>query len=217
MAIYTTDDVEFVDSFIEQNIELIDNNDWETVYNNLLQHFTGRRVGLFTEKILECGINPLDWLSYIPNYYLWGSTDISEFKVPDNIVYIGENAFASSSIKDLYLGIGLRHIGEGAVYQSEICNVYIDDLMLFSSIEMGGPSAHPLIYWNRTAQLWLKGQKIEDFGIKPVIDTTLPMGIRKSDSEYWSNVVKYEYIQDDIIDIDPNHQIKLRGGNWFEF
>ena len=60
MAIYTTDDVEFVDSFIEQNIESIDNNDWETVYNNLLEQFTGRRVGLFTEKILACGINPLD-------------------------------------------------------------------------------------------------------------------------------------------------------------
>ena len=200
-----------------ENIELIDNNDWEAVYNNLLEQFTGRRVGLFTEKILACGINPLDWLSYIPNYYLSCSTDISEFKVPDNIVYIGEHAFENSSLKDLYLGIGLRSIGEGAVYQSKICNVYIDDLNLFSSIEMEGPSAHPLMYCDRTAQLWLKGQKIEDFGIKAVIDKTLPMGIRKSDLEYWSNIVKYEYIQDDIIDIDPIHQVKLHGGNWFEF
>ena len=217
MAIYTTADIEFVDSFIEQNIDLIDNNDWEAVYNNLLQQFTGRRVGLFTEKILACGINPLDWLSYIPNYYLWGATDISQFKVPDNIVYIGEHAFENSSIKDLYLGIGLRHIGEGAVSQSQICNVYVDDLNLFSSIEMEGPGAHPLIYWDRIAQLWLKGQKIEDFGIKAVIDKKLPVGIQRSDSEYWSNIVKYEYIQDNIIDIDPIHQIKPRGGSWFEF
>ena len=49
---------EKIKKFIEDNINLINQNKWEEVYSNARDLYP--HVGEFTEALLNCGINPLE-------------------------------------------------------------------------------------------------------------------------------------------------------------
>lgn len=78
-------------TFIENNIDLIDANDFDSIYLNsifigsLARELLRPRI---TQKFLSCDINPLKYMSYLPDYY---SDDrfIEEFTIPSNIKSIG--------------------------------------------------------------------------------------------------------------------------------
>ena len=84
-------------NFIEQKIELIDSNDFATLYRQASRFFdeddTGELIPELTQMLLEVGIDPLTHMKFIPKYYLAG-TDIKEFYVPDHILTISEFAFS---------------------------------------------------------------------------------------------------------------------------
>ena len=61
-----------VDEFIEKNIEQIDKNDWTNIYNKAVGELDIRTSEL-TLKLLKAGINPLNYLDYIPSMYLHSS------------------------------------------------------------------------------------------------------------------------------------------------
>ena len=84
--------IEDVKEFIGENIDLIENNQWEEIYK-ILQRVPTFNSGEFTLVILEAGINPLDYLNYIPNRYLFGSKYRGGFIVPGRIKNIGDQAF----------------------------------------------------------------------------------------------------------------------------
>ena len=77
---------EEVKNFIEENIDLIEQNKWEEVYKKRFP--TG-----FTDALLEAQINPAELLGYIPKRYLQDSR-ITQYSIPDNITNIGGAAFS---------------------------------------------------------------------------------------------------------------------------
>ena len=79
-------------NFIEKNKEILNNNDFNNLY--ALTMVEDIDVGELTELLLSVGINPLFYTDRVPPYYLT-STDIEEFKIPDNgkINAIGDHAF----------------------------------------------------------------------------------------------------------------------------
>lgn len=102
---------ERVENFIKQNINLIQNQNWEEVYN---KEFPDG----FTETLLDCGINPLEQgLNYIPDYFLCECETIKNFTIPDNITSIGDSAFSScDSLTSIVIPNSVTSIGRRAFY-----------------------------------------------------------------------------------------------------
>lgn len=94
--------------FIEDNINLIEQNEWKEIYHK-------RFPEGFTETLLDCGINPLDQgLNFIPNNFLYNS-NIEEFTIPNNITSIGKQAFAGcSNLINIKIPNSVKIIGDYA-------------------------------------------------------------------------------------------------------
>ena len=83
---------EKIKKFIEDNINLINQNKWEEVYSNARDLYP--HVGEFTEALLNCGINPLEQgLNYMPIYFL-ANSKIEQFIIPNHIPNISYCAFS---------------------------------------------------------------------------------------------------------------------------
>lgn len=101
--------IKTTEKFIKNNTNLINNNDWEELYDKISDEskgmFTPAQVSEFTLTMLQCGIDPLKYLDYIPNYYLcrvdetWeGKEFTKEFIIPNNIKNINAYAFKENWI-----------------------------------------------------------------------------------------------------------------------
>ena len=102
---------ERVENFIKQNINLIQNQNWEEIYS---EEFP---IGL-TETLLDCGINPLkQGLNFIPENFLCECETIKNFTIPDNITSIGDSAFSScDSLTSIVIPNSVTSIGRRAFY-----------------------------------------------------------------------------------------------------
>lgn len=97
--------------FIKKRIDLIEENAWQLIYQSAIWSVP---IGQFTQILLEAKINPLNYLDYIPKYYL-RNTDISEFKIPDHIKRIDFNAFKNcNELKTVYIPKSVTSIDSGA-------------------------------------------------------------------------------------------------------
>ena len=80
-----------------QTQHLIDSNNWEKVYIKLHGYgdisYRERVMGEFTQLLFSCGINPLNYLNYVPENFLFEAT-IHDFSIPSHIVRISRSAFA---------------------------------------------------------------------------------------------------------------------------
>ena len=90
---------------LEANINLIDCNQFSELYSKLKPHFTY----IITEKLLEAEINPLNYINYIPAYYL-AYTNRINFKIPDNIRSISPCAFLGSNLESIIIPEGVTFI-----------------------------------------------------------------------------------------------------------
>lgn len=99
---------EQIKKFIEENIELIEQKQWEQIYKKGFPND-------FTETLLECGVNPLEQgLSYIPNNFLYES-NIKEFTIPDTVTSIGGAAFYyCTSLTSITIGDSVTSIDDFA-------------------------------------------------------------------------------------------------------
>lgn len=80
-------------NFIEENIELIENGEFEVIYSDLDADFRYTLIGDFTEALIKAGIDPAKYMKEIPPHYL-GGTSLGSYTIPNNITAIGEYAFS---------------------------------------------------------------------------------------------------------------------------
>lgn len=103
--------------FISENMQLIDENKWDEIYTLLHMEHYPLTICKFTNIILDSGINPLDYLNYIPRYYLGGDQELTSFIVPEGIIKIKESAFDTCrKLKKLVLPNSLTTIESSAFY-----------------------------------------------------------------------------------------------------
>lgn len=107
--------------FIEKYEKAIDNQEFEKIYrlaSSNLEYIgdTGNLTGLF----YQCGVDPLEHLSKVPDYYAiqvnYQPICIpSNINIPSNITGIGAHAFSNSTpLTSVSISDGARSIGEGA-------------------------------------------------------------------------------------------------------
>lgn len=97
--------------FIEENIDLISDNEFNDVYNKIKSYTFTR---LFTEAMLEAEINPLNYIEAVPSRYLYESK-IQHVDIPVGIIVINKYSFADCrQIKEVTIPESVIKIGEGA-------------------------------------------------------------------------------------------------------
>ena len=103
--------------FISENRQLIDENKWDEIYTLLYMEHYPLTICKFTNIMLNSGINPLNYLDYIPRYYLGGDQELTSFIVPEGIIKIKESAFDTCrKLKKLILPNSLTTIESSAFY-----------------------------------------------------------------------------------------------------
>ena len=105
--------------FIEENIDLIEENRWDEVYENASFDLDSTdSTGMFTEAMLDIGLDPIaeQELDWIPDYYLSG-TSITEFTIPNTIHSLGEGCFSYSSLKTITIPASVETIRDYVFYE----------------------------------------------------------------------------------------------------
>lgn len=85
------DMIDQVKNFIEENIDLIEENKWDEIYQEA-DNKLGDETGKFTEIMLQADIHPEEYLKELPKNFLYKSS-IQEFEIPNIIKSIGRNSF----------------------------------------------------------------------------------------------------------------------------
>ena len=175
-----------VKKFINENKELVRNNAFKELYQKALSREHGidcMEIGNMTETFLNAGINPLKYVEYVPDYYLYGSQTVIDTMVfPDNVRYIGESAFQESKIKYLDLNLNISDIAENAFWCChELKYVNIKDINQLTKINFRGPGSNPIKQLWHTPHLLINNVRLEDIGYKITFDDHLPVGISRAE------------------------------------
>lgn len=114
-------------NFIENNQDLLNDNEWGELYS-IIYSESSKTIGAFTQLFLKAGLNPLNYILYIPNSFL-AMTDITLFVVPDNILTIANAAFYNcEELEEIKLPKTLETIGSNVfAYCFNLKNIEIPD------------------------------------------------------------------------------------------
>ena len=95
-------------TFIENNIDLIEQCKFDTIYSIALSDNID--VGDFTRTLLAANIDPLLNMSYVPSRYLFFGR-LSDYTIPDGIDIIFPFAFTGNKFKTFVVPEGVSEIG----------------------------------------------------------------------------------------------------------
>lgn len=192
-----------VQKFIEDNIELIQNNEFTKLYQLTLSAYRGlpssSHIGKLTECFLSCDIDPLKYMEIVPDNYLYGSSKITSIIIPDNIMHIADNAFMSSKIESITLHSTLKSIEENVFWQCnklKKINFIGDNLEQFANIYFKGPGANPLQQQYHQPEFYFNNVNLRDLGYVFNIDNNYT-----SSKDYWNNTISLEYIGPELSSI----------------
>lgn len=104
-----------VENFIREYIDFIEQDNWTIIYIDIDPMITGA----FTKVMLDAGINPLNGMTEIPEDFLRGQKDVTEFTIPDNISRIGNNAFFNCGLKQVNIPNSCYQLGVGCFERNQ--------------------------------------------------------------------------------------------------
>lgn len=101
--------------FIEDNIELIDNNKFDELYNIHIADWSDIPVHEVTDLLHEAGIDPLQYLTTIPARYQDSSCHSHRnITIPSNVKVIGGGAFRYLDVQSVTIEEGCSQIYRSA-------------------------------------------------------------------------------------------------------
>ena len=181
--------------------DYLKNSDIKSAYIYLNEHFdiaASTYVPQVTLALYDAGIDPLRYTDTVPDNFLFGvytqlSLILDTLKIPSNIKYIGDFAFAHSSLKEIKIPDSVFSIGRAAFLDTPIVT-----LQLPRSVEMIDTSAFNVcndlktIFYEGTEEEFLdllensSGGDIYENSLKAIFGSTTAKKIR-------SGEVKIEY------------------------
>ena len=90
--------------FIKDNITLIDRDQYYELYCKLKNTFKNEatlRTRELTEFLIDCNVNPLEYMPTVPHGYLCRSDLLDHIVIPENINLVGRAAFMDSDLKSV--------------------------------------------------------------------------------------------------------------------
>ena len=140
-----------VKNFIEENIELIDREDYQEfdARAGMQTSDNGYSKGELYEVLLRAGINPLPYLPFVPCDFLKQTKLDGSFTVPGNCIDVGYRAFYNCSLSEIIFEEGVNSIEALACAQSyKLEKVYIPSsiLNLGNGIFIGCNNMREVVY-----------------------------------------------------------------------
>ena len=142
--------------FARKYKDLIESENFAELYKKAEREIP---VAELTEMLLSANINPLNYLSYIPEDFLFyeypeaaNVANITSVALNKNICeYIDEHAFTGSNITELdFQGLGLISIESQAFYSSKLTKITLPDTL--ERIEMSA-----FAYCDNLRDIWYEG------------------------------------------------------------
>ena len=90
--------------FIMDNITVIDRDQYQELYCKLKNTFKNEatlRTRELTEFLIDCNVNPLEYMPTVPHGYLCRSDLLDHIVIPENIDLVGRAAFMDSDLKSV--------------------------------------------------------------------------------------------------------------------
>lgn len=107
--------------FIEKYIDLIDNNNFQKFYD-LTEGMEMQQIGDISKTLIEAGINPLNYINFVPSAFLFNAEGFSSFEIPPNITHLEDNSFMGADIEGIEIPEGVVVIANGAFSWCEYLN-----------------------------------------------------------------------------------------------
>lgn len=117
-----------IKEFIENHTELLLNENFTQLYNEITSKDTDL-TGRLTRILLKAGINPLEYISEIPSFYLDRDASLTDFCCPESIKSIGKYAFNEcKNLTKLAIGTNVTSIDSFAFsWCKSLTNITIPD------------------------------------------------------------------------------------------
>ena len=90
---------ELIEDILRNGIEYLEASDYARFYDSIA-FYNQTATGAVTEVIIKALGDPLAYLTYVPEYYLYNS-NIENITISDKYTAVGACAFASSALKSL--------------------------------------------------------------------------------------------------------------------
>ena len=100
-------------AFIERHINLIENNQFEQLYELTWQDYGDIEQGELTQVLESCGIYPIEHIKNLP-YRYYAHSNKEEIRIPSNITAIEPEIIAGSDVRILYLPKTITVTGDEA-------------------------------------------------------------------------------------------------------
>ena len=104
----------------DSEVELY-HNDFEAIYNKIHDSYLS---SAFTALLLKNNINPLEYMSSVPDGFMLEITDIKDFVIPNGIKKIEWYAFSWCDFKSITIPKSVEIIEDSAFSNCEITDVY---------------------------------------------------------------------------------------------
>ncbi len=149
-----------VKEFIEEYIDLIDNNRFEELYSILTDPSLLIATRDVTDALLEVGIDPLDYMTFIPEAFARGSRrSMSNYKIPtktSTIDKIYDYAFSGTDIEEFIIPEGVQLINNRVFLNcSYLTKIYLPStLRMMGTCIFSGCGSLYNIYYNGTMEQW---------------------------------------------------------------
>lgn len=100
-------------AFIEENIELIDSNQFKKLYDNFHNSKIATwMLGEFTQSLWDADIHPEFYMNELPLWFTHTNSELKGFTVPANIKKICDGAFSfCRNLEDLIISEGVEDLG----------------------------------------------------------------------------------------------------------
>ena len=101
-------------NFIRKNAHLINNNEFDTVIENLNRDFSISiyEANIFINALYSAGIDPLIYMKKMPLAFMVNNLDVESVKIPANITEISSQAFRGcTNLKSVHIEGLITKIG----------------------------------------------------------------------------------------------------------
>lgn len=109
-----------IKEFLKEHILEIKAGDWQSIYSISYKRFNNAEL---TETLLGAGINPLNDLTKVPDWYLRYSNVPTQITLPSNITVVGKYAFANcQNLSNVKLSDNIVRLEDRCFYQDHKLN-----------------------------------------------------------------------------------------------